>query len=270
MAENTPNLYLIVGLGNPGQQYARTRHNVGWEALDVLAKRHGLQFRTKQARAEIARGTIAGRPVILAKPQTFMNLSGQAVRGLVQFYKLPLSQVLIIHDELDLPLGTIRLRERGSAAGHNGLTSVIQQLGTPNVPRLRVGIERPPVAGDQVNWVLGHFSAAERAELAPALTAAADAAETWLRDGITAAMNRFNGGQGAGVGGRESGVGGQGSGVEGQGVERADRPAQVPAPKSKIQNPKPLSGLGAQIAGVQARLGRRPAPEPPGDPEEPQ
>jgi PTH1 family peptidyl-tRNA hydrolase len=253
MAENTPNLYLIVGLGNPGQQYARTRHNVGWEALDVLAKRHGLQFRTRQARAEIARGTIAGRPVILAKPQTFMNLSGQAVRGLVQFYKLPLAQVLIIHDELDLPLGTIRLRERGSAAGHNGLTSVIQQLGTPNVPRLRVGIERPPVAGDQVNWVLGHFSAAERAELAPALTAAADAAETWLREGITPAMNRFNGGPGSGAGSRGAGAGEQGV------VTGSTAPPTEPVlPKPKIQNPKSLSGLGAQIAGVQARLGRRP------------
>jgi PTH1 family peptidyl-tRNA hydrolase len=254
MAENTPNLYLIVGLGNPGRQYARTRHNVGWEVLDLLAKRHGLQFRTRQARAEIARGTIAGRPVILAKPQTYMNLSGQAVRALIQFYKLPLAQVLIIHDELDLPLGTIRLRERGSAAGHNGLTSVIQQLGTPNVPRLRVGIERPPVAGDQVNWVLGHFSAAERAELTPALATAADAAETWLHDGITTAMNRFNGGQGAGAGS-------QGAGGSGAGDPRSDTQVPVAPPKSPIPNPKPLSGLGAQIAGVQARLGRRPAQE---------
>ncbi len=259
MAENTTNLYLIVGLGNPGQQYARTRHNVGWEALDALAKRHGLQFRTKQAKADIARGNIEGRPVILAKPQTFMNLSGQAVRGLIQFYKLPLTQVLIIHDELDLPLGTIRLRERGSAAGHNGLTSIIQQLGTPNVPRLRIGIERPPVPGDQVNWVLGHFSAAERAELAPAIEAAADAAETWLREGIAPAMNRFNGGQGSGVRGQDPGVRALGREAGGN-----DLPTRVPDPKSKIQNPKsPLSGLGAQIAGLQTRLGSRPAPEPP-------
>ena len=263
MAENTPNLYLIVGLGNPGRQYERTRHNVGWEVLDLLAKRHGLQFRTKQARAEIARGTIAGRPVILAKPQTFMNLSGQAVRALVQFYKLPLAQVLIIHDDLDLPLGTIRLRERGSAGGHNGLTSVIQQLGTPNVPRLRVGIERPPVPGDQVNWVLGHFSAAERAELAPALSAAADAAETWLREGITPAMNRFNGGQGSGA--RDPGSGIRDPGLEARGI---DPSAPVASPKAKIQNPKSLSGLGAQIAGLQARLGRRPLDEHHGDRED--
>jgi PTH1 family peptidyl-tRNA hydrolase len=263
MAENTSNLYLIVGLGNPGRQYERTRHNVGWEVLDLLAKRHGLQFRTKQARAEIARGTIAGRPVILAKPQTFMNLSGQAVRALVQFYKLPLAQVLIIHDDLDLPLGTIRLRERGSAGGHNGLTSVIQQLGTPNVPRLRVGIERPPVPGDQVNWVLGHFSAAERAELAPALSAAADAAETWLREGITPAMNRFNGGQGSGA--RDPGSGIRDPGLEARGI---DPSAPVASPKAKIQNPKSLSGLGAQIAGLQARLGRRPLDEHHGDRED--
>lgn len=260
MAENTANLYLIVGLGNPGPQYARTRHNVGWEVLDGLAKRHGLQFRTKQARAEIARGNIAGRPVILAKPQTFMNLSGQAVRGLVQFYKLPLTQVLIIHDELDLPLGTIRLRERGSAAGHNGLTSIIQQLGTPNVPRLRVGIERPPVPGDQVHWVLGHFSAAERAELAPALETAADAAETWLRDGIALAMNRFNGGPGAG--GREPGpgVGNSAPTPHPADVARAIRKPQAASPK-----PQALSGLGAQIAGLQARLGSRPPQEQPND-----
>jgi PTH1 family peptidyl-tRNA hydrolase len=268
MAENTPNLYLIVGLGNPGQQYARTRHNVGWEVLDVLAKRHGLQFRTRQARAEIARGTIAGRPVLLAKPQTFMNLSGQSVAALVRFYKLPLTQVLIVHDELDLPLGTIRLRERGSAAGHNGLTSVIQQLGTANVPRLRIGIERPPVPGDQVNWVLGHFSASERAELAPALDTAADAVETWLREGITTAMNRFNGGQGAGD---------QASGARDQRrpASGAAPPAQSTDPKSSSQNPKaptpnsrPLSGLGAQIAGLQARLGQRPAPDAGGDRED--
>ena len=172
---------------------------------------------------------------MLVKPQTFMNLSGQSVAALVRFYKLPLTHVLIVHDELDLPLGTIRLRERGSAAGHNGLTSVIQQLGTPNVPRLRVGIERPPVSGDQVNWVLGHFSAGERAELTPALEAAADAVETWLREGIAPAMNRFNASQGAG--GQGAGAGGQGPGA-GPGSRKGPPAPPIRPARRPIQNPK--------------------------------
>jgi PTH1 family peptidyl-tRNA hydrolase len=262
MTDNTP--YLIVGLGNPGPQYAATRHNVGWMVLDTLAKRHGLEFRQQQAKAVLARGLVAGRPVILAKPQTYMNLSGQAVNALARFYKIPLERVLIIYDELDLPVGTIRLRERGSAAGHNGLTSVIQQLGTPNVPRLRIGISKPP-RGAGVDWVLGRFSADERADLAPALERAADALEAWLAEGIGPAMNRFNANPAA-----EGGD--QGSGVRGQrlvaGEQRAAdgnaRPApQRPAPTSDepppSPAPRPLTGLGAQIAALQDRLKRRPS-----------
>src|SRR5438552_17814195 len=123
--------YLIVGLGNPGSRYATTRHNAGFMVVDEVARQHGLRFSTKQANAEVARGEIAGKKVILAKPQTFMNLSGQAVRGLANFYKIPTDRILIIYDEIALPVGTIRIREKGSAAGHNGVKSVRQQMVTP-------------------------------------------------------------------------------------------------------------------------------------------
>src|SRR5690242_4763457 len=119
--------YLIVGLGNPGTRFAGSRHNVGFMVVDEVARRHGLRFSSKQANAEIARGEIAGTKVILARPQTFMNLSGHAVRGLANYYKIPTERILIIYDEIALPVGTIRIREKGSSAGHNGVNSVIQQ-----------------------------------------------------------------------------------------------------------------------------------------------
>jgi PTH1 family peptidyl-tRNA hydrolase len=262
MPENANNLYLIVGLGNPGAQYAGTRHNVGWQVVEGLAARHGLQFRGQQARALVARGSIAGHPVILAKPQTYMNLSGQAVAGLVRFFKLPLSQVLIVYDELDLPLGTIRLREGGSAAGHNGLTSVIQQLGTPNVARLRVGIGKPPVGGEGVSWVLGRFSADERADLAPALVAAQDAIEAWLTDGIAAAMNRFNSNRQSAIN-RQPSVASRPGAAQEKGAVPAEPLSPTADLQSAIRTPQSLRGLGAQIAALQARLGRRPSPPAP-------
>jgi peptidyl-tRNA hydrolase, PTH1 family len=140
-ATDTP--YLIVGLGNPGSRFMATRHNVGFAVVDEVAQRHGLRFSTRQANAELARGQIAGTKVILAKPQTFMNLSGHAVRGLAGYYKIPVDHILIIYDEIALPVGTLRIREKGSSAGHNGVNSVIQQMGTQNVSRIRVGVDRP-------------------------------------------------------------------------------------------------------------------------------
>jgi PTH1 family peptidyl-tRNA hydrolase len=254
MPENT-NLYLIVGLGNPGPQYAATRHNVGWMVLDRLAARHGLQFKPQQAKAILARGAIAGRTVILAKPQTYMNASGQSVSNLARFYKIPLDRIMIVYDELDLPVGTIRLRERGSAAGHNGLTSVLQQLGTQNVPRLRIGIGKPP-RGEGVNWVLGRFSADERADLTPALDRAADALESWLTEGIAPAMNRFNGS--AGSGGREPGAAAEKpQATDDQPVPTAERSERPQPPPSPAPAPRSLTGLGAQIAALQDRLKRR-------------
>src|SRR5690348_5464914 len=197
MGSNAP-LHLIVGLGNPGTKYERTRHNVGFMVVDELARRHGLTWRGRQARAEIAKGAINGVPVVLAKPQTFMNLSGESVAGLLHWHKLPLDRLLILYDDLDLPLGTIRVRACGSAGGHNGVSSINQHLRSQEFARVRIGIERPPGTGEQIDWVLGHFSKEQARELEPALKAAADAVEFWLANGIDKTMNAFNGGTPAG------------------------------------------------------------------------
>ncbi len=196
MSQNASSLnapYLIVGLGNPGSRYAGTRHNAGFMAVDELARLHGLRFSGKQANAEVARGNIAGAAVILAKPLTFMNESGRAVGALARFYKVPPERVLIVCDDVALPLGTIRIREKGSAGGHNGLTSVIQHLGTQSFPRLRIGVDRPASPHhSQIDWVLGHFTRDERKVMDAAIPRAAQAIETILRDGVARAMNEYN------------------------------------------------------------------------------
>lgn len=189
--ENLP--LLIVGLGNPGSRYAATRHNVGFMTVDELARRHGLRFSTKQADAEIARGELEGTRVIIAKPQTFMNNSGRAVGALARFYKLPASRVVIIYDELDLPVGTIRMRGKGSANGHNGLKSVIQHLGTQEFPRIRIGISRPAITDHkQIDWVLGRFTKDEQEVMDDTIPRAAEAVEAIITLGMERAMNRYN------------------------------------------------------------------------------
>ena len=190
-AGNTP--YLIVGLGNPGPRYAATRHNIGFMVVDEAAKRHGLRFSGKQRNAEIAKGEIAGQKVILAKPQTFMNNSGTAVRALASYYKVPNERVLIIYDEIALPLGTIRIRERGSAAGHNGVKSVIGQMGTEGIPRIRVGVDRPAdPRHNQIDWVLGRFAKEEQPVAEETVRRAVDAIAAILTIGIERAMNTYN------------------------------------------------------------------------------
>ncbi len=186
-------MWLIVGLGNPGERYARTRHNIGFEAIDTLARRHGLEFRGKRANSLIAEGQIAGQRVALAKPQTFMNLSGQAVSSLRNWYKIdPARELLVVYDDLDLPFGKLRLRERGSAGTHNGMRSIVAQLGSSDFPRLRVGIDQPPGKMDAAAYVLSRFRKEEEAELPFLLDTIADAVELVLREGLTAAMNRYN------------------------------------------------------------------------------
>ncbi len=184
---------LIVGLGNPGPIYARNRHNLGFMCLDRLAARNGLRFDTRRLRAEIARGTIEGRSVMLAKPQTYMNDSGTAVAEILHWYKIPQPNLLIIYDELDLPPGQLRFRERGSAAGHNGMKSIIAYIGE-DFNRLRVGVGRP-APGDNREYLLNNFTRQEVPIIADAIDLAAEAAEFWLREGIIAAMNRYNGGK---------------------------------------------------------------------------
>jgi PTH1 family peptidyl-tRNA hydrolase len=185
--------FLIVGLGNPGAKYESTRHNLGFWTIDELARRHGLNFGKAERKAISADGVIRDRRVILAKPQTFMNLSGEAVRSLADFYKIPIERIIVIHDDLDLPLGTLRLRKTGSAGGQNGVKSIIQQLGTQDFARVRVGIGRPPGRMDAAAYVLQPFSGDDAITARIAVERAADAVETWLISGIEIAMTRHNG-----------------------------------------------------------------------------
>lgn len=185
--------YLIVGLGNPGREYENTRHNVGFGVLDELARRYGLAFGKKERKAVVATGIIQGRKVILAKPQTFMNLSGEAVRALADFYKVEIERILIVSDDLDIPLGTLRLRKEGSAGGQRGLKSVIQHLGTQSFNRLRFGIGRPPGKMAPKDYVLQVFRGDDAILTAEVTDHAADAVETWLTMGIELAMSRHNG-----------------------------------------------------------------------------
>lgn len=186
-------MWVIVGLGNPGESYARTRHNIGFQCLEHLARQHGLDFRTQRAKARLAEGQIAGQRVVLALPMTYMNLSGQAVSGLRTWYKIdPAQELLVIYDDLDLPFGKLRLRQRGSAGTHNGMKSIVAQLGSQDFPRLRVGIDRPPPRWDAADYVLGRFAADEQAALPEVYERVAEAVELTLRDGFITAMNRYN------------------------------------------------------------------------------
>ncbi|MFO7741524.1 MAG: aminoacyl-tRNA hydrolase [Anaerolineae bacterium] len=184
--------YLIAGLGNPGRKYADNRHNVGFRCVERFASAHNLSFSRRQKRAMVAMGTVMKRSVILAKPQTFMNRSGHAVAALASYYRIPLERVLVVYDDLDLPLGTTRLRPSGGAGGHRGMRSIINQLGSGDFPRLRIGIGRPPGRMDPADYVLQDFSAAEESLAEEALEQAVDAIETWLVEGIDEAMSRYN------------------------------------------------------------------------------
>ena len=189
----TAERWLIVGLGNPGPGYAGNRHNAGYMAADVLAARMGVAFRAGKFQAAVADGRLAGLPVTLAKPLAFMNLSGGPVSGLAGFYKLPAGQIVVIHDELDLPFGTIRLKRGGGDNGHNGLRSVTASLGTREYYRVRFGIGRPPGRMDPAAFVLRDFAKPEREELPFLLDQAADAVEVLLTSGLAAAQNAFHG-----------------------------------------------------------------------------
>jgi PTH1 family peptidyl-tRNA hydrolase len=186
-------LALIVGLGNPGSEYASQRHNVGFQIVQALAGIHGLSFaRHKKAKARIAEGQVGERPVLLAKPQTFMNLSGKTVGRLSRDREIPPECILVVCDDLDLDLGRLRLRPRGGSGGHKGLRSIIESLGTQDFARLRVGIDRPVGSRDPAEYVLQPFAGEEKPVIAETLDRAVEAVECWLVDGIVAAMDRFN------------------------------------------------------------------------------
>ncbi len=185
--------YLIVGLGNPGREYRESRHNIGFLLLSHLAERLGVSFSRLQSKALVTDGRYQDHKIILAKPQTFMNLSGQAVGPLVNFYKIPLENLLVVYDEVDLPFGTLRLRPSGGSGGHNGMKSLITRLGTEGFPRLRLGVSRPPGRMEAAAYVLQDFSREEAALLPEILDLAGDAALTFITQGIEAAINRYNG-----------------------------------------------------------------------------
>ncbi len=183
---------LIVGLGNPGREYAGTRHNIGFQVVGRLAEQHGLRFSRKQMDALIATGSIAGHRVLLAKPQTWMNESGRAVASLVRFYRVDMPGLLVIYDDLDLPPGVLRLRPEGGSGGHKGMKSIIEKLGRQDFPRLRVGIGRPPGKMDPVDYVLQPFEPHETDVIQMACQRAVEVIQVFIQNGIAVAMNQFN------------------------------------------------------------------------------
>jgi len=186
-------MWLVLGLGNPGREYRGTRHNAGFAVVELLAGRHGISLDRTRHRALWGRGRIGGEEVILAMPTTFMNLSGEAARPLLDYHGLAPADLVVVHDEADLPPGTVRIKRGGGLAGHKGLVSIADRLGTRDFLRVRVGIGRPPGGGeDLVRWVLGRPAPAEREELEIGVREAADAVEAILADGIDEAMRTVN------------------------------------------------------------------------------
>jgi PTH1 family peptidyl-tRNA hydrolase len=184
--------FLIVGLGNPGPRYAATRHNAGFLVLDELAARVGGSFKAHKGGADVLEGRLAGHTVVLAKPRSYMNASGGPVAATSRFFKIAVDQIVVVHDELDLPFGALRLKRGGGEGGHNGLKSTSVSLGSKDYVRVRFGIGRPPGRQDPAEYVLREFVAAERKELGFLVDRAADAAEAVLSDGLEPAQNRFN------------------------------------------------------------------------------
>ena len=186
-------MYLIVGLGNPGQQYAHTRHNAGFDALAVVADRLNVSITRKKEDALIGECYIGGQKTLLCMPQTFMNLSGNAVSALMNYFRIPLENLLVIYDDIDLPPGTVRIRKNGSAGTHNGMRSIVEQLGSEQFARVRIGVGDRPAGADLAAWVLGHVAdAQERELLAESFQQAALAVECFVKEGPEAAMCKYN------------------------------------------------------------------------------
>ncbi|MCL4394327.1 MAG: aminoacyl-tRNA hydrolase [Chloroflexi bacterium] len=182
---------LVVGLGNPGTRYAGSRHNIGFMVVERFAQAHAAEFARQRFNAKIAEKSIRGQRVLIAKPQTYMNLSGEAVSKLAAFFKIASADLLVVYDDLDLPIGKMRLRADGSAGGHHGMESIISRLGTSSFPRLRIGIGRPNPDAD-IDHVLGALAPDERELMEETFARSVEAIDVWMTDGIDAAMNRFN------------------------------------------------------------------------------
>jgi len=184
--------FLIAGLGNPGQAYRHNRHNVGFMVADRLSARMGIVFSRMESNALVTKGEYQGRRIVIAKPRTYMNLSGKAVGALARFYKVPLENLLVAYDDVDLPLGMLRIRPGGGSAGQKGMGSIIERLGTQDFPRLRLGIGRPPGRMDAADYVLQDFSPTESEILGLTLEKAVDAILVFITEGLESAMNNFN------------------------------------------------------------------------------
>ena len=185
--------FLVVGLGNPGSRYENTRHNVGFRTADLLAERCHVSIRKLKFKSLYAETMLGGKPVILLKPQTYMNLSGEAVREAAHYYQIPLERILVITDDTSLEPGRLRIRRKGSAGGHNGLKNIIACMGGDGFPRVKIGVGAPPHPEyDWADWVLGTFPEKEKITMETALSIAADAGEVFIEMGVEEAMNRFN------------------------------------------------------------------------------
>lgn len=188
--------FLIIGLGNPGREFRETRHNIGFMSLDRLSAKLGTRFSRFQSKAVVAIAWVDEKKVILAKPQTYMNLSGQSVRSLLRFHKVPVENLIVVHDDIDLPIGTIRIRPDGGSAGQKGIASIIEHLGTDKFIRIRVGIGRPPGQLQAADYVLEKFTDAEAEYVSQTLDRVVEAALSITLSGLDGAMNKFNGNHG--------------------------------------------------------------------------
>ena len=185
-------MYLIVGLGNPEDEYSKTRHNMGFNTINKLAEKYNKEKKKKKFQALFGSGIINGEKVILLKPQTYMNLSGNSVKEVIDFFKIDLKNLIIIYDDMDIEPGKIKVRKKGSAGGHNGIKSIIQQLGTEEFGRIRIGIGRPEHKGDEINYVIGAIPEEDNIKLKEGIEKARDAVIELLKNGIDSSMNKFN------------------------------------------------------------------------------
>ncbi|MEF9945717.1 MAG: aminoacyl-tRNA hydrolase [Lachnospiraceae bacterium] len=186
-------MFIIIGLGNPTLQYEHTRHNVGFDVIDTLAEKYNIEVDMRKHRAFCGKGIIAGQKVILAKPQTFMNLSGESVRGLIEYYKVDAEQeLLVIYDDVSLDVGQLRIRKKGSAGGHNGIKNIIAHIGSDVFPRIKIGVGEKPKKYDLADYVLGHFSKGEKESMEEGYQRAAKAVEMIVAGELESAMNQFN------------------------------------------------------------------------------
>ncbi len=185
-------LFIVVGLGNPGSRYENTRHNMGFDTIDLLSAKYNIKVSKVKFKAITGDGEIEGQRVILVKPQTYMNLSGESVREIIEWYKIPINNIIIVYDDIDMPLGKIRVRPGGSSGTHNGMRSIIYQIQSDGFPRVRVGIGRPPEGWALADFVLSKFNAEDRKLVNESIKNACDAVASIVKSGVDTAMNKFN------------------------------------------------------------------------------